>query len=111
VLVSHRSRFEFYAGLVLPEAAATADHDGTVWLAHPDGSWVRHGTSRHRHQVWQGGPRRLWDLVETAYDEWQALGRPARDRFGITVRPDHQELWLDNPAGPHHWPLTTVSAG
>ena len=110
VLVSHRSRFEFYAGLALPEAAATAAHDGTVWLAHPDGSWVRHGTHRHRHQVRQGGPRRLWDIVEAAYDEWQALGRPARDRFGITVRPDRQELWLDNPGGPYHWPLTTVSA-
>ncbi|HEX3650497.1 MAG TPA: ATP-grasp peptide maturase system methyltransferase [Pseudonocardiaceae bacterium] len=108
VLTSYRSRFEFYAGLALPEATATADQDGTVWLAHPDGSWVRHGTSKHRHQVWQGGPRRLWDTVEAAYDEWQALGRPARDRFGITVRPDRQELWLDNPAGPHHWPLTTA---
>ncbi|HEY1570814.1 MAG TPA: ATP-grasp peptide maturase system methyltransferase [Pseudonocardiaceae bacterium] len=106
VLVSHRSRFEFYAGLALPEAAATADQDGNVWLAHPDGSWARHTTSRQRHQVWQGGPRRLWDVVEAAYDEWQALGRPARDRFGITVRPDLQELWLDSPSGPHHWPLT-----
>ena len=104
-LVSHRSRFEFYAGLVLPEVTATADEDGTVWLLHPDGSWARHSGEQHQYQVWQGGPQHLWDVVEGAHQEWQALGKPARDRFGITVRPDRQELWLDTPDSPHHWPL------
>jgi methyltransferase of ATP-grasp peptide maturase system len=105
VLVSHRSRFEFYAGLFLPEATATADENGTVWLASPDGSWVRHAGRRGRYRVWQGGPRRLWDVVEAAYAEWQDLGQPARDRFGITVEPAKQELWLDHPDSSHHWPL------
>lgn len=105
VLVSHRSKFEFYAGLVLPEATAAADPDGTVWLLHPDGSWARHHGRRGRYEVWQGGPRRLWDVIETAYAEWQGLGRPARDRFGITVEPAGQELWLDEPDSGHRWPL------
>ncbi|HEX5401182.1 MAG TPA: ATP-grasp peptide maturase system methyltransferase [Pseudonocardiaceae bacterium] len=104
-LVSHRSRFEFYAGLVLPEVTATADADGTVWLLHPDGSWARHGGGPDQYQVWQGGPTRLWDVVEAAHEEWQALGRPTRDRFGITVGPDRQELWLDEPGSRYRWPL------
>jgi methyltransferase of ATP-grasp peptide maturase system len=104
-LVSHRSRFEFYAGLVLPEVTATADEDGTVWLLHPDGSWARHSGERNQYQVWQGGPKHLWDVVEAAHEEWQTLGKPARDRFGITVRPNRQELWLDTPDSPHRWPL------
>jgi methyltransferase of ATP-grasp peptide maturase system len=104
-LVSHRSQFEFYAGLLLPEVTATADADGTVWLLHPDGSWARHSGGPDQYQVWQGGPKQLWDVVEAAYEEWQALGKPTRDRFGITVRPDRQELWLDDPNSPHHWPL------
>jgi hypothetical protein len=38
----------------------------------------------------------LWAQIETAYSEWQALGRPARDRFGVTA--GHQQwVWLDNP--------------
>jgi methyltransferase of ATP-grasp peptide maturase system len=105
VLVSHRSRFEFYAGLALPEATAAADPEGTVWLLHPDGSWAKHRGRRGRYQVWQGGPRRLWDVIETAYAEWQGLGSPARDRFGITVGPAGQELWLDEPDTGHRWPL------
>jgi SAM-dependent methyltransferase len=104
-LVSHRGKFEFYAGLVLPEVTATADEDGTVWLLHPDGSWARHSGEQNQYQVWQGGPKRLWDVVEAAHEEWQALGKPARDRFGITVRPSRQELWLDTPDSPHRWPL------
>jgi methyltransferase of ATP-grasp peptide maturase system len=106
VLVGNRSRFEFYAGLAVPGTTAGADRDGAVWLGHPDGSWASHSTTPGGHRVWQGGPRRLWDLVEAAYDQWQALGRPARDRFGITVRPDRQELWLDSPTGALRWPLT-----
>jgi methyltransferase of ATP-grasp peptide maturase system len=104
-LVSPRSRFEFYAGLLLPEVTATTVEQGAVRLDHPDGSWAWHSGRRGGYEVRQGGPRRLWDVVETAHEQWQALGRPPRDRFGITVGPDGQALWLDDPAGPHRWPL------
>jgi hypothetical protein len=76
-----------------------------MWLADPDGSWVRHAGRRGRYHVRQGGPRNLWDIVEAAFAEWHELGRPARDRFGVTVEPDRQELWLDRPDSPHRWPL------
>lgn len=104
-LVSPRSSFEFYAGLELPQVSATGEPDGAVWLTHPDGSWARHVSHAGRYRVWQGGPRALWDGVEAAHERWRALAQPARERFGITVEADGQELWLDDPAGPHRWPL------
>jgi methyltransferase of ATP-grasp peptide maturase system len=104
-LVNPRSDFEFYAGLSLPEATVTPAEDGTIWLVHPDDSWARYAQLGSERHVWQGGPRRLWDIVEAAHDEWLSLGRPTRDRFGITVNPDHQHLWLDTPDSPHQWPL------
>jgi methyltransferase of ATP-grasp peptide maturase system len=100
-LADPRSGFDFYAGLVLPEAAMTTEDDGSAWLLHPDGSWARYGD----HTVAQGGPRRLWDIVETAHADWLSLGRPTRDRFGITVTPEHQYLWLDSRDSQYRWPL------
>ncbi len=38
----------------------------------------------------------LWAALETAYTEWQELGRPERDRFGVTVS-QQQWVWLDDP--------------
>ncbi|MEU7967560.1 methyltransferase domain-containing protein [Streptomyces sp. NPDC049097] len=40
-----------------------------------------------------------------AYVLWEREGRPARERFGITVSGDRSWAWLDDPEGPHHWPL------
>ncbi len=95
-VASPASPFEFFAGLALPDVAAV---DGL--LVHHDGSWVRH----EDHLVIQGGPRRLWDEAEHAYRRWRELDRPQRARFGITVDPHTQELWLDTPDSPHRWPL------
>lgn len=65
-------------------SAARCDRDGTVLLA---------------------GPRDLWALVEEAYELWEHEKRPARDRFGLTVEGERQWTWLDNPDGPHTWPV------
>ncbi|HKS48413.1 MAG TPA: ATP-grasp peptide maturase system methyltransferase [Amycolatopsis sp.] len=102
--------FEFFAGLALPEVSAALDpaQPSVAFLVHADGSWTRHQSRDGEHLVTQGGPRRLWDLVETAYQEWLALGAPSRDRFGITVSPDRQVLWLDSPGSPHRWPLASA---
>lgn len=40
-----------------------------------------------------------------AYELWRSAGRPERERYGVTVRDGHQWAWLDDPAGPHSWPL------
>jgi methyltransferase of ATP-grasp peptide maturase system len=105
-VVSSANPFEFFAGLGLPGVLAAGLANDTVVLHHPDGSWVRHHTERGRHTVTQGGPRRLWDEVEKAFQQWQELGQPPRSRFGITVEPGVQVLWLDSPGSPYRWELT-----
>ncbi|MFJ7085953.1 hypothetical protein ACIQU8_22315 [Streptomyces griseus] len=96
----------FYIGLSLPDAwhlPVTAD-DGsgelTLWiLADDQRSWASADYIPHAQQytVAQYGPRRLWDEAEAAHDVWEALGRPARARAGISVTERGQSLWLDAP--------------
>jgi hypothetical protein len=100
-VISPTSPFEFFAGLGLPDVHAAGVTRNVVLLAHPDGSWARHESET----VTQGGPRRLWDEIESAYGDWVSLGEPRRARFGITVTPDAQEIWLGTPDSPHRWPL------
>lgn len=38
-------------------------------------------------------------------DLWRREGRPGRERFGVTVTPEGQWSWLDDPQGPYVWPL------
>ncbi|MFI5616697.1 methyltransferase domain-containing protein [Streptomyces sp. NPDC051567] len=40
-----------------------------------------------------------------ALDLWRREGRPARERFGVTVTTGGQWSWLDDPRGPYVWPL------
>ncbi|MFG3258064.1 methyltransferase domain-containing protein [Streptomyces sp. NPDC048172] len=42
---------------------------------------------------------------EAAYDLWREEGRPGRGRYGVTVADGRQWAWLDEPYGPHTWPL------
>ncbi|GAA1981299.1 methyltransferase domain-containing protein [Nocardiopsis rhodophaea] len=73
-----------------------------LWLSATDGpSWARVYPYGDQWAVEQGGPRSLWDEVESATAEWIALGSPDHDRFGLTVTPDDRHrLWLDDPDGP-----------
>lgn len=86
------------------------DEDGdsgeeTLWLleTRPDartaGSWAvaEYEPGRDEYQVDQYGPRRLCDDVTAAYTRWVGWGMPDRDRFGLTVGPDGQQVWLDSP--------------
>lgn len=71
-----------------------------------DGSWAEIDTfSRNgSHAVTQGGPRPLWNLIEGTTHLWSRLGRPRRDRFGLTATTDgNQRLWLDDPDGADSW--------
>jgi protein-L-isoaspartate O-methyltransferase len=57
-------------------------------------------------QITQGGPRRLWDAAVELHKEWCALGRPPRERFGLTVTADrHQRVWLDDATAGPRWDL------
>jgi hypothetical protein len=75
-------------------------------LSAPDGSWAEvHPTGEHgRRRVEQGGPRRLWDLIESADQTWHDLGRPDWSSFGITATAAEQRVWYRTPAGPS-WAL------
>jgi protein-L-isoaspartate(D-aspartate) O-methyltransferase len=55
----------------------------------------------------QRGEHRPWDTVEHALHRWTLLGRPPRDRFGITALNDaaRQYVWLDHPDAPDCWPM------
>ncbi|MEV6314071.1 methyltransferase domain-containing protein [Streptomyces sp. NPDC051776] len=82
---------------------AVADkREGTrpVWFyGLSDRSWacVMFRDGEEEARVWQSGPRRLWDEVEAAYRWWDGHGRPEHDRFGLTVTPEGQRAWLDDP--------------
>jgi protein-L-isoaspartate(D-aspartate) O-methyltransferase len=58
---------------------------------------VHYSPDYKRVAVLQRGPRDLWDEVEAAYLRWVSWGSPARDRFGMTVTPGGQHIWLDSP--------------
>ncbi|WP_242890847.1 hypothetical protein [Actinomadura litoris] len=66
------------------------EHHGarTAVMAHPDGSWARATSSSpdvpaHIHQ---GGPRRLWDLLDEQRDRWLRDG--SLPVYGATARID-----------------------
>ncbi|WP_067490442.1 hypothetical protein [Actinomadura hibisca] len=79
--------------------------EATLWVLDatgPGGSWasVDYVPGDHSYEVQQAGDRDLWDEVQAAYSRWLAWGRPDIDRFGITVTPDGERVWLDSPDNP-----------
>jgi protein-L-isoaspartate O-methyltransferase len=87
---------------MLPDVRGThADQEGGefhVWLWTDDSDAQAHYAPDYkRAAVLQRGPRSLWDELEAAYLRWVSWGSPGRDRFGLTVTPDGQHIWLDTP--------------
>jgi len=66
--------------------------------ASADGAWAAcdYRPAVASFEVTQYG-RRLWDEIENAFLGWCALGRPAQDRFGLTVEDGEVCQWLDHP--------------
>jgi SAM-dependent methyltransferase len=105
------SRWGFFVQTVLPglhaRRAYLHNDDLATKLSTPDGSWalISHTSHHDSYRTIQGGPRRLWDILETAHQHWVKLGEPGWERFGLTVTPDSQWIWLDTPDSEHRWPL------
>lgn len=103
---------EFVIGLAVPDCAHTAMADGdvtSVWFyGLSDDSWATVTfDGQQAVSVYQGGPRRLWDEVESALRWWESAGRPELTRFGLTADGRGETPWLDEPANPI---LTTYPA-
>ncbi|MGH3327757.1 MAG: methyltransferase domain-containing protein [Streptomycetales bacterium] len=95
---------EFAIGVQLPDVYWIKDpyDDGThtLWLYDQAvTSWASadYEPDRNTYQVYQSGPRRLWNDVHSAWQWWQDHGQPGFDRFGLTVTPHAHQVWLDNP--------------
>ncbi|MER6943420.1 methyltransferase domain-containing protein [Nonomuraea sp. NPDC000554] len=99
---------------MLPDVSgAYADQDDgefhlSVWSDDSDAQ-VHYSPDYKRVAVLQRGPRDLWDELEAAYLRWIAWGAPDRARFGMTVSPDAQYVWLDTPDNPVKGPNAAPS--
>jgi methyltransferase of ATP-grasp peptide maturase system len=104
--------FEFFAALMVGgtdsmEFVPSNDAPSQTWIAQPDGSWAYHTTQPDgTHVVHEGGPTRIWNRVERAYQLWNELGNPARERFGLTATANELIVWLDDPRSAHRWALS-----
>ncbi|WP_021593161.1 methyltransferase domain-containing protein [Actinomadura welshii] len=83
----------------------TDANGATLWILDREtyeGAWasVDYEPGLPDYEVQQAGDRSLWDETEAAYLQWLKWGRPDITRFGITVTPDKQTIWLDTPANP-----------
>jgi len=63
-----------------------------LWLLAAD-SWA----SVTDGQVRQAGTRNLWDEAVAAYQWWLDHDRPDRQQFHLTITPERQWVWLDDP--------------
>jgi protein-L-isoaspartate O-methyltransferase len=98
--------FMFFLSLRMPDLVWFPTLHGVS--SRVDRSWARVYDSDDNSSpiVLQGGPRRLWDGVETMNGLWLALGEPRMDRYGMTITPDRRQfLWLDSPDSEHRWEL------
>ncbi|OQD51892.1 protein-L-isoaspartate(D-aspartate) O-methyltransferase [Streptomyces phaeoluteigriseus] len=83
------------------QAAEKRDGARPVWFyGLTDRSWacVMFTDGQPEAQVWQSGPRRLWDEVAAALAWWRAADEPGFERFGLTATATGQQAWLDRPA-------------
>ncbi|MEV7024310.1 methyltransferase domain-containing protein [Kitasatospora sp. NPDC093558] len=98
---------QFVIGLGVPGVfwrAERYENDAyTLWLYSRDRQSLAsadYERDRTEYEVYQSGPRRLWDEVEAAYRWWAGQGRPGNERFGLTITPQGQTAWLDSPDNP-----------
>ncbi|MDB5063786.1 MAG: Methyltransferase, ATP-grasp peptide maturase system, partial [Chloroflexi bacterium] len=63
----------------------------------------------HHHA---GRPSTPVDAAVELHQEWSALGRPDRDRLGLTVTAHRRQyVWLDDPQSGRLWNLAGGAEG
>ena len=80
-------------GIIAPdiqhEFAESADGRRTAWMVHADGSWARAtGAGDDPPTVHQGGPRRLWDILDGIRLDWLRDGSLPVYGADATIAPD-----------------------
>ncbi|WP_432155001.1 methyltransferase domain-containing protein [Streptomyces tricolor] len=102
---------QFALRVALPHIRITLaeDADGlNAWIHDAQQSWAAlSAIGGARTIVTQGGPRRLADELEAAWDTWLAQSRPALYDFGITVADNGatQYAWVNDPMTGPRWPI------
>lgn len=97
----------FALRVALPDVRITAAEDGdglNAWL-HDGSSWAALSAVGDGETVaYQGGPRRLADELDVAWDRWLGVGGPALYDYGMTVEPHRQYVWCADPVTGPRWP-------
>ncbi len=104
----YEDHLRFLLTVALPEVC-TGQH-GPSWedfiISDSAGSTARlDRTDNGSFLVTETGPRALWNEVEHLHQQWQAWGKPHRERYGLTINGQHQTIWLDEPHDTPTWPL------
>ncbi|MFJ3880895.1 methyltransferase domain-containing protein [Streptomyces sp. NPDC090077] len=72
----------------------------TAWLHDGADSWATvTGGGPDGALVHEGGPRNLFEDVESGWTHWQRHGAPGLYDFGMTVAPGRQTIWCMSPDG------------
>ncbi|GCE00985.1 rRNA adenine N-6-methyltransferase family protein [Embleya hyalina] len=70
------------------------------WFLHPDGAWaVVESDAAGAGRLYEGGTRSLGSDLEAVVASWRSDGRPGLGRYGLTVTPRANVVWLDDPDG------------
>ena len=103
---------QFALRVALPELRITTarDEDGlNAWIHDQDHSWAMlAAVGDGKTMATQGGPRRLADDLEEAWETWEQLGRSALYDYGMTIT-DHgttQYMWVNDPTTRPRWPIS-----
>jgi protein-L-isoaspartate(D-aspartate) O-methyltransferase len=101
-------RFALRVALPELQILTAVDEDGhNAWLHDSSTSWAAlSAQSDGPALVHQGGPRRLADELDRAWDQWLDLSRPRPGDYGLTVTSTGQYAWCHHPATGPRWPVT-----
>lgn len=93
----------FALRVVLPDVqiiTTTDDQAVTAWLHDGVASWAT--LDGDQNVAYLGGPRDLVEELGHGWEQWTAQGEPDLYDFGMTVEPEHQWVWCQDPH--NHWP-------
>jgi protein-L-isoaspartate O-methyltransferase len=103
------AHLRFALRVALPHLRTTLAYDAdglNAWIHDTKQSWAAlSAIGGGRTIATQGGPRRLADELETAWDTWLNLGSPDLYDFGMTVTDNGatQYIWVNDPTTGPHW--------